>query len=225
MLYCSTVKARRERSARGLPPTLARVPFGLIRPVDAREVYAYPGPEFQRLVERGVLRRVATGYYAIVPPSAHGLEWMPSLEAVAYGIGAADYGPAYVTLMGLSAARLHGGIPRALATAVVAVPKQRPPVALADRPGRITFVRRDVDRLQAERMTTDLGAALVTTIEQTVLDLARRPELGGAAAEARTGVHALWSRVDSEELIQIARAQRLGAAADRARAWAEKAAT
>jgi hypothetical protein len=137
---------------------------------------------------------VATGYYAIIPPSAHGQEWTPSLEAVAYGVGAADYGLAHVTLMGLSAARLHGGIPRALATAVVAGPKQRPAVVLLDRPGRITFVRRDVERLEAERMTTDLGTALATTIEQTVPDLARCPELGGAAA-------------------------------DRAREWAEKAAT
>lgn len=195
----------------------------MIRPVDAREIYAYPGPEFRRLAGRGVLRRVATGYYAIVPQSAHGREWMPSLEAVGYGIGAADYGPAHVTLMGLSAARLHGAIPRALATAVVAGPKQRPPVALIDRPGQITFVRRDVEGLEAERMTTDLGSALVTTVEQTVLDLARRPDLGGAAPEARAGVCAMWSRVDHNELIRIARAQHLGAAADRARTWAEKA--
>ncbi len=74
-------------------------------------------------------------------------------------------------------------------------------------------------------MTTDLGATLVTTIEQTILDLARRPELGGAEAEAMAGVRALWPRADSAELIQIARSQRLGAAADRARAWAEKVAT
>lgn len=74
-------------------------------------------------------------------------------------------------------------------------------------------------------MTTDLGSALVTTVEQTVLDLARRPDLGGAVSEARAGVCAMWSRVDHNELIRIARAQRLGAAADRARTWAAKATT
>jgi hypothetical protein len=54
--------------------------------------------------------------------------WTPDLHTAALGIGQADYGTGAVALMGVTAARLHGAIPRALAVAVVAVPKQRPGV-------------------------------------------------------------------------------------------------
>jgi len=205
--------------ARGLPAPLARVSFGVLRPMDAGGVYAHPRPEFRRLMLGGVLHRVATGYYAVVPPAAHDREWLPSLEAAAYGVAAADYGPEAVVLMGLSAARLHGVLPRALEVAVVAVPKQRPILVLADRPATVVFVRRSTDRLGAERVGTDLGTALVTTIEQTLLDLAHRPELGGVPDEARAAVSALWPGADERELDRIAADQRLRAALERARSW------
>ena len=64
--------------------------------MDARGVYAHPCPEFRRLVDGGVLHRLATGYYAVVPMAAHDRAWMPSLEAAAFGIGGADYGAAAV---------------------------------------------------------------------------------------------------------------------------------
>src|SRR3954451_23314264 len=121
-----------RRQPRGVPPALARVPFGIVRPVDAAGVYAFPPREFRRLEGAGALHRVATGYYAVVPAAARGREWLPSLEAVAYGIPAADYGPDAAVLMGISAARMLGAIPRGLAVAVVAVPRQRPPVVLKD---------------------------------------------------------------------------------------------
>lgn len=194
--------------------------FGVLRPADAGEVYAHPRQEFRRLMLGGVLHRVATGYYAIVPPAAHDMEWLPSLEGSAYGIAAADYGPDAVSLMGLSAARVHGAVPRALGVAVVAAPKQRPGLLLADRHARVTFVRRATDRLEAERVSTDLGSALVTTVEQTLLDLAHRPDLGGVPDEAHAAVAALWSRADAEELDRIAADQRLRAALERARSWA-----
>ena len=75
-------------------------------------------------------RRIATGCRA-------------RLEAVAYGICAADYGADAVVLMGLSAARLHGAVPRALAVAVVAVGKNRPNLTLGDRDALVVFVRRE----------------------------------------------------------------------------------
>ncbi len=53
--------------------------------------------------------------------------------------------------MGLSAARLHGAVSRALAVAVVAIEKNRPNVALADRDAYVVFVRRRTARLDAER--------------------------------------------------------------------------
>src|SRR4051812_1316314 len=105
----------------------------MLRPADADAVYAAPPKEFARLADRGVLHKVATGYYAIVPPRSVGRRWLPSLEATAYGIAAADYGPDGAVLMALSAARIHGAIPRALAVAVVAVEKNRRTLTLADR--------------------------------------------------------------------------------------------
>jgi predicted transcriptional regulator of viral defense system len=182
-------------------------------------VYAFPRQEFRRLAAGGVLHRLARGYYAVVPPAAYDRTWVPSLEAAGYGIGAADYGPDAVAVMGLSAARLHGALPRGLGVAVVAVPKQRPPLPLAERSARVVFVKRDVGRLEVERVGADLGPLLVTTVEQTVLDLAHRPELGGAPGEVVPAVRALWPRVDAGVLARIAGGQGLGAAAGRVADW------
>jgi predicted transcriptional regulator of viral defense system len=211
------VTANRVARVSGLPPQLARRPFGVLRPVDAVDVYANPAKDLARLVARGSLHKLATGYYAVVPPHSTDRAWLPSVEAAAYGIAAADYGPDGAVLMGLSAARLHGAVPRALEIAVVAVPKNRPSLVLADREATVRFVRRDTGRLDAERVNTDLGAALVTTVEQTLLDLAHRPDLGDVPAEAQAAIRALWPRVDTDRLSEIAGQQRLRAALDRAR--------
>src|SRR5664279_4506617 len=102
-------------NATGLPGELSRVPFGVLRPKDAGAVYAHPRSQIARLVNRGRLHRLAAGYYAVVPDGLINDGWKPSLEAAGYGIGAADYGPDNCVLMGLSAARLLGALPRALA--------------------------------------------------------------------------------------------------------------
>jgi hypothetical protein len=146
---------------------------------------------------------------------------MPALEAAAYGIGAAGYGPEQAVLMGLSACRLLGVLPRAHAVAVVAVPKQRPALQLSDRPARVIFVRRDISRLDTERLPTELGSALVTSPEQTVLDLAHRPQLGGMPDEVPGWVAALWPRTNEDVLAELAADQRLGGALSRARDWAQ----
>lgn len=211
----------RAMRASGLPPQLARRPFGVLRPVDAADVYANPAKDLARLADRGSLHKLATGYYAVVPPHSTDRAWLPSLEAAAYGIGAADYGPDGAVLMGLSAARLHGAVPRALDVAVVAVPKNRPSLVLGDREATVRFVHRDTDRLDAERVNTDLGSALVTTVEQTLLDLAHRPDLGDVPVEAHAAIRALWPRTDSDRLTEIAGQQRLRSALARARKLVE----
>ncbi len=215
------VTVNRTERVSGLPPELARRPFGVLRPADAAAVYARPRQEFARLADRGLLHKIATGYYAVVPPHSTDRSWLPSMEAAAYGIAAVDYGPETVVLMGLSAARLHGAVPRALGVAVVAIDKNRPNVALADRNAYVVFVRRHTARLDAERLNTDLGGALTTTVEQTLLDLAHRPDLGGIPDEARAAVRALWQRADVGTLERLAGEQRLRAALRRARNWAE----
>ncbi len=213
--------ANRVVRASGLPPRLARRPFGVLRPANAVDVYANPAKDLARLADRGLLHKVATGYYAVVPPHSTDRAWLPTLEAAAYGIAAADYGPEGAVLMGLSAARLHGAVPRALEVAVVAVPKNRPNLVLADRDATVRFVRRDTDRLDAERLNTDLGAALVTTVEQTLLDLAHRPGLGDVLAEAQAAMRALWPRAEVDRLTEIADEQRLRSALVRARKLVE----
>jgi hypothetical protein len=60
----------------------------------------------------------------------------------------------------------------------------------------------------------------VTTPEQTVLDLARRPDLGGAEDQVRDAVRILIARADAGLLDELAAAQRARATLRRARDWA-----
>ncbi|HEY1840903.1 MAG TPA: type IV toxin-antitoxin system AbiEi family antitoxin [Mycobacterium sp.] len=123
-------------------------------------------------------------------------------------------------LMGVSAARVLSAIPRALATAVVAVPKQHRPITLIDRSAVVQFVKRETHRLDAERIPMPLGSALATTPEQTILDLAHRPLLGDTEEEVRPAIAALYERSDKKRLKAIAAEQRLTAALLRAEIWA-----
>jgi predicted transcriptional regulator of viral defense system len=198
-----------------IPAILLRRPVRVLRPQDAVDVYAHPRPEFARLVASGVLHRLATGYYAVVPDDRIGLPWVPDLESAAQGMATADEGVASVALMGLSAARVHGVLPRALGVAVVAAERHRAVIALADRDAIVVFVRRNVERIEVERHNLELGQAWVTTIEQTIVDLAARPDLGGAPDEARAAARALWLRADHDALQRIAVAQRKAAAVNR----------
>jgi predicted transcriptional regulator of viral defense system len=209
-----------ERRNTPLPAVLAGAPLRTVRAAHASVAYAYPGPELARLADRGLLQRVANGYYIVVPQDMVGRRWIPSLEAAAAGIASAIYGPQYVVLMGISAARVLGAIPRALATAVVAVPRQHRPIRLKDRPSVVRFIKRSTDRLDAERIETPLGAALVTTPEQTVLDLAHRPQLGDAEDDVPSAVAELYRRSDKQRLEVLAADQRLTASLRRAESWA-----
>jgi predicted transcriptional regulator of viral defense system len=203
-----------------IPAALARAPLKTIRPRDAAEVYAHPRTQLVRLADRGLLHRVAEGYYVVVPQEMMGRKWIPSLEAAAAGIATAIHNHDDIVVMGLSAARLHGVIPRALATAVVAVPRQHRPIALTDRQAIVQFVKRDTDALDAELFGTELGPALVTTPEQTVLDLAHRPTLGDSAADVPAAVAALYARSEPQRLQALATEQRRLASLRRAEEWA-----
>jgi hypothetical protein len=163
---------------------------------------------------------VANGYYVVVPQDMVGRPWVPDLDAVAAGIASAIYGPERAVLMGISAARVLGAIPRALATALVAVPKQHRPIQLNGRPSLVRFVKRDTDRLDVERIETPLGPALVTTPEQTVLDLAHRPQLGDVGDDVPAAVAALYRRSDTQRLEMLAADQRLTASLRHAESWA-----
>jgi predicted transcriptional regulator of viral defense system len=206
-----------QRRTSGVPSQLARLPLRTFRTADAAIAYAHPAPQLRRLEQLGVLHRLAHGYYTVVPQDQIGTGWMPTLEAAAAGIAAARFHPARAPLMGVSAARVHGALPRALAVAIVAAPTQHDPITLLDRPASVRFVKRDTARVDVETVTTELGRALVTSIEQTVLDLARRPALGVAEDQIPEALRALLPRCEPEVLDELARRQRLRSALARAR--------
>ena len=203
----------------GLPPALLQGPVQVVTVQSAQAAYAYPRAQLARLAARGVLQRLHAGVYAVVPLGRTAHAWRPTIEAAAGAIGVALVGHDNAVLMGISAARLHGAVPRALAIATVAVPTQRRPITLNGRSERVVFVPRDVGRLDAELMDTDLGPFLVTGIEQTVLDLAHRPDRDGVGDEVRAAMGLLMGRADPAVLTELAKRQRLRAALARANAW------
>ncbi len=209
-----------SRRVSGVPAQLAGFPLRTFRAADAEIAYAYPAPQLRRLERLGVLHRLAHGYYTVVPQDQVGTDWMPALEAAAAGIASARFRPQRAPLMGVSAARMHGALPRALGTAVVAAPVQHDPIALLDRPATVRFVKRDTTKLDVETAPTELGRALVTSIEQTVLDLARKPPLHIAEDQIPEAVRAMLARSDPEVLDDLARHQRLRSALERARTLA-----
>jgi predicted transcriptional regulator of viral defense system len=203
-----------------IPAALAQAPLKTIRPRDAAAVYAHPRTQLVRLADHGLLHRLADGYYVVVPQDMVGRRWIPDLEAAAAGIATTIYGHDDIVVMGLSAARLHGVLPRAAATAIVAVPRRHHPIALTDRPAVVRFVQRDTSRLDAERIRTELGPALATTPEQTVLDLAHRPTLGDNEADIPATVATLYARCDKKRLQELATEQRRLASLRRVEDWA-----
>ncbi|MGY1709141.1 type IV toxin-antitoxin system AbiEi family antitoxin [Geodermatophilus sp. SYSU D00758] len=202
----------------GLPGEMTRAPLRTFRPQDLAEVYSQPSVQLHRLIRDPRVRKAAHGLYYTVPDDQDPT-WMPTLEAVAAGVGTAIFGERVPVLMHLTAARLLGALPRAIGQAFVAVPRQRAPLHLTDRPAAtVTFVARDVDALDAVLHPTDLGRALVTTPEQTALDLTRRPRLGGMPDDCRAAARVLLPRCDPERLEEIAKAQRMLRTLDRLRA-------
>lgn len=204
------------KMAPGLPAELARAPMRTVRPRDL-EVYTQPRVQLLRLQRHGLLHRMAAGYYAIVPTDRIGTDWMPTVEGAAAGIAAADFGEDGFALMGLTAARMHRAIPRAIAFAVVATPRRRKPLRMEDRTATVHFLTRNPEAIYVERMTTDMGACLVTVPEQTVLDLAHLPQLGDMEQEVWAAIDTLWLGCDQALVAEIARDQRLGAAWRRVR--------
>lgn len=211
---------RPTRAQVGVPRVLAAKALRTFRAQDANVAYAHPRPQLARLEKAGALHRPAWGYYIVVPQEHAGTDWMPALEAAAAGIAVATFAPARAPLMSVSAACVHGAIPRALSTAIVAAPARHDAIQLLDRPGRVQFVKRDTARLDVVPVTTELGRALVTSIEQTVLDLGRHPAIGVADDQIPEALRALLPRCDDAVLTELAGAQRLRSALARAKDWA-----
>lgn len=201
---------------RTVPPELLTDGNRILRPRDGGDLYVNPRAELAAIADTGALRRVATGYF-VAPPDTEVLnpDWRPTLEGVALGIARRDYGAKGGALMGMSAARKHGIVPRALGVGIVAVPNQRP--GLRTTFGEVVFVTRQVDRLDLVRTRTDVTEGWATSRDQTILDLADRPTLGGVTGESTSeAITALAGDVDWELVRELARAQRKHAAIARA---------
>ncbi len=173
-------------------------------------LYSHPGPELAILNRRGVVHRLAHGIYCAVPPEHAGGGWRPALETATGAVATALYGAQVPVLTGLTAARMHRALPRAIGVGYVAVPTQRRPLRLTDREGQVRFVMRAVGELDAVAMATELGHVLVTTPEQTVLDLARA-DPRTEDLDAQEAIDALWPSCDPAVLEQIAGHQRMRA--------------
>lgn len=165
------------------------------------------------LQDREAIVRIAHGYY-LLPPDIHRAtrQWRPPVEALALGIAVADYGRDEVALMGVSAARLRGTLPRAVAVGIVAIPKSFRP-RLWTPYGEVHFVSREVGRLDLEKAQTDVVNGWATTPEQTLLDIARRPTLGGISQSTAGEVMKTLARQVDWDLVQQLAQQQRGAAA------------
>lgn len=200
----------------GLPSALAGGDRLILRPKDAEHIYSHPAGEFARLADRGLLLPVARGYYAVVPEGHRRAQWRPTIEEVALGIALADYGRESAALMGISAARFLGAVPRSLALAVVAVDRQRP--VRATSVGDVVFVKRSIDRLDASLGRVGGSRGFVTTTTQTALDLADRPEEWGISASlASEALATLIGGLDWDMARELARRQRKAPAWERLR--------
>jgi predicted transcriptional regulator of viral defense system len=203
-----------------LAKQITTAPLRTFRTRDLDTIYTQPNVQLHRLVQQGAVRRVAHGLYYSVPDDKPDT-WVPTVEALGAGVATALFGEQVPVLMHLTAARLHGALPRAIGQVFVAAPKQHRAVQIHDigqRDAVVVFIQRKVDELDALLLSTDLGDALVTTLEQTVLDLAKRPQLGGMPDECHAAIRGLFPRCDDTTLAALAREQRMQRTLDRIRA-------
>lgn len=203
----------------GVPVRLLNADPPVVRPRDAGW-WRNPAKELARLAAAGVVATPVHGHYVVPPPARMGDSmWRPTLEGFALAVAQRTVGAADAALMGISAARVHGALPRAVGTAVVAMPHRHRPLRTAW--GTIVFVARDVAVVDVEATATDLTGGWVTTIEQTLLDVVARPTLGGLdELQVREIVTGLDARVDWDRVEALAMTQRRQAVAARARALA-----
>jgi len=197
--------------------TIARSDRDVFRIRDFDEPYAKQ--DFARFESNGVILRIAHGHYMLVPERHRKPEpdWRPSIERVAIGIARAQFGPDLVALVGASAARVHGALPRALAIATVSYPSTRPR-DIDTVVGTVRTYRRSVEQMDVVRMNTAIASGLVTSIEMTMLDLAARaPKWPLHESDQREAIRMLAARADWTLAEQIAGEFRRRSAFDRVR--------
>ncbi|MBO3103490.1 type IV toxin-antitoxin system AbiEi family antitoxin [Cellulomonas fengjieae] len=187
---------------------LAVRPMRTVRPADLDDLFVNPRAVLRDRAAKGELHRVAYGTYIAVPDDAHDqARWRPGLEAAAAAVATAIFGDRTTALMGMTAARLLGAAPRAYGHATVAAPRRHRDVPLTDRRDAVIhFVPRDLDALDVRPIATELGVTLVTTPEQTLVDLARDRTINDADRHAT--MLALGRTADWDAVEELTAAQR-----------------
>lgn len=189
---------------RGVPTEITAAPMRTVRPIMLRDRYANPEKELVRMRDAGYLIRIAPGTYTAKPDTVPtDARWLPNFEEAAMAYATAHYGNRVPVLYGIGAARFHHAVPRAIATTVVAIPAYHRPIALQAGGGRVVFTTTDVNRLDARYEQGRLGGFLVTTPEQTLLDLLDRPLLGGMPTEAAAAAAALIGVIDRVRVVKL----------------------
>jgi hypothetical protein len=194
--------------ATGIPSELARkAPLGVVRPKDARGIYSQPSVQFNRLVKADLLRRIAPGFYSITPTSNVGVPGRLSMEEATAGIAAAEFGQDGFALMGISAARMQGLYPRAIAFGVVAAPRPRKPVFLTSK-AHIVFVKTALQNLDLVATKLPTGMCYSTSVDQTLLDVVHHEAWAVNGQVAEEIIHMGLRRVNWERLESIAKKSR-----------------
>jgi len=183
---------------------IARMPLRTARWQDVDDVEVNAARKLKRLEDVGAVTRIAKGVYTVPPNGADGRRWKAPLEAAALALATVRFGERQAVLMGQSAARHWGAIPRALGRAQVAVSGATGrPMKLIDGT-EVTFVVRDLTRLDTVVERTALGDALITTPAQTFYDLLARGRHNDDAEATQEGITNLAHRVTQEEIAAIA---------------------
>jgi len=183
---------------------LARVDNFILRARDFDAPYA--ADEFKRMEANGTILRVTRGAYVLVPEAQRepGTRWRPPIERVALGLAVVAYGADNVALVGPSAARVHGCVPRALPVATVSYPSTRPR-DVQTIVGTVRTYRRNIERMDVVRLSTDLVRGLATSIEMTMLDLAGKvPAWPIERSDRAMAIRLLAGQADWELVHEIA---------------------
>ena len=176
----------------------------ILRPQDFEDRWIHD--DMARMEANGAILRVARGSYVLVPEAQRqpNPTWRPNIERVALGIAAAAFGINNVALIGPSAARAHGAIPRASGIATVSYPSTRPR-DIATVVGTVRTYRRTVDQMDVVRVNNDVVDGLATSREMTMLDLASKAPKWPIAEDPRLEALRLLSiRVDWNLLDELA---------------------
>jgi predicted transcriptional regulator of viral defense system len=150
-----------------------------------------------RLVDHGLVDRVARGRYAMRPFGALGTR--AAAEDVALAVGAAFAGKRH-RIAYRSALDWHGLLDHPSRQIIVAVEKRPSLRELSGRPLRAVVER--ADRLDVGAVAAGHGAR-VSSVERTLIESAGRPALAG-------GIHVVAgalarARVDPDALVELAR--------------------